>query len=70
MEELEQIINNLNIEVGIQILIAIGVILVFRILSSIISGIIIRILRPKNKEKINKYWMKPVNTASGVNNYR
>ena len=53
MEELEQIINNLNIEVGIQILIAIGVILVFRILSSIISGIIIRILRPKNKEKIN-----------------
>ena len=53
MEELEQIINNLNIEVGIQILIAIGVILVFRILSSIISGIIIRILRSKNKEKIN-----------------
>ena len=43
----------MDIEVITQIAIAIGIVLVFRILSSIISGIIIRILRPKNKEKIN-----------------
>lgn len=35
----------------IQIAIAIGIILVFRILSSLVSGIIIKILRPKNREK-------------------
>lgn len=41
----------MNIEIITQIAIAIGVILVFRILSSAVSNIIIRILRPKNKEK-------------------
>ena len=53
MEKIEQIINNLNIEVVIQIAIAIGVVIVFRILSSVVSGLIIRILRTKNKEKID-----------------
>lgn len=53
MKKLDQIINNLNIEVVIQIAIAIGVIIVFRILSSVVSSLIIRILRPKSKEKID-----------------
>ena len=53
MEKIEQIINNLNIEVVIQIAIAIGVVIVFRILSSVVSGLIIRILRTENKEKID-----------------
>ena len=53
MENLEQIISKLNIEIVIQIIIAIGIILVFRALSSVVSSIIIKMLRPKGKEKIS-----------------
>ena len=53
MENFEQIISELNVEVVIQIIIAIGVIFVFRILSSVVSSTIIKILRPKGKEKVS-----------------
>ena len=53
MEKLGQIISNFNIEVVIQIAIAIGVIVVFRILSSAVSSIIIKILSSKSKGKID-----------------
>ena len=43
MGNFEQIISELNVEVVIQIIIAIGVIFVFRILSSVVSSIIIKI---------------------------
>ena len=43
--------ENINMEIIVQIAIAIGIVIVFRILSSLVSGIIIKILRPKNKEK-------------------
>ncbi len=51
MDKITEIISNLNTEKVIQILIAIGVIIVFKILSSTISKIIIKIFRVKNKEK-------------------
>lgn len=51
MEKITEIINSLNVEAVIQIAIAIGVIIVFRILSSAVSGFIIKLLRPKSKEK-------------------
>lgn len=51
MGNFEQIISELNVEVVIQIIIAIGVIFVFRILSSVVSSIIIKMLRPKGNEK-------------------
>ncbi len=53
MGNFEQIISELNVEVLIQIIIAIGVIFVFRILSSVVSSTIIKILRPKGKEKVS-----------------
>lgn len=53
MGSFEQIISELNVEVVIQIIIAIGVIFVFRILSSVVSSTIIKILRPKGKEKVS-----------------
>ncbi len=53
MGSFEQIISELNVEVVIQIIIAIGVIFVFRILSSIVSSIIIKMLRPKGNEKVS-----------------
>ena len=53
MENFEQIISELNVEVVIQIIIAIGIIFVFRILSSVVSSIIIKMLRPKGSEKIS-----------------
>lgn len=53
MDYIDGIIKNFNIEVVIQIIMAICVILLFRTLSSIISSIIIKILRPKNNEKID-----------------
>ena len=53
MGNFEQIISELNVEVVIQIIIAIGVIFVFRILSSVVSSIIIKMLRPKGNEKIS-----------------
>ncbi len=53
MGNFEQIISELNVEVVIQIIIAIGVIFVFRILSSVVSSTIIKILRPKGKEKVS-----------------
>lgn len=43
--------DKLNTEILIQIAIAIGIVIIFRILSSFVSSIIIKILRPKNKEK-------------------
>lgn len=43
--------EKIDMQMIIQIAIAIGIVLVFRILSSIVAGIIIKILRPKNKEK-------------------
>ena len=51
MEKIAKIISSLNVESVIQIVIAIGVIILFRILSSVLSGIIIKVLRPKSKEK-------------------
>lgn len=48
---MKNIISNINLEQIIPIISAIGIIIVFRILSSLLSSIIIRILRPKNKEK-------------------
>lgn len=53
MGNFEQIISELNVEVVIQIIIATGVIFVFRILSSVVSSTIIKILRPKGKEKVS-----------------
>ena len=53
MGNFEQIISELNVEVVIQIIIAIGVIFVFRILSSVVSSIIIKILRPKGNKKVS-----------------
>ena len=53
MGNFEQIISELNVEVVIQIIIAIGVIFVFRILSSVVSSTIIKILRPKGNEKVS-----------------
>lgn len=53
MENFEQIISELNVEIVIQIIIAIGVIFVFRILSSVVSSIIIKMLRPKGNDKVN-----------------
>lgn len=53
MGNFEQIISELNVEVVIQIIIAIGVIFVFRILSSVVSSIIIKMLRPKGNEKVS-----------------
>lgn len=43
--------KNIDMQTIIQIAISIGIIIAFRILSSIVSTIIIKILRPKNKEK-------------------
>lgn len=43
--------EKLNLELIMPILMAIGVVIIFRILSSVVSKIIIKILRPKNKEK-------------------
>ncbi len=51
MGKITEIISNLDSEKVIQILIAIGVIIVFRILSSTISKLIIKIFRVKSKEK-------------------
>lgn len=51
MEKIAKIISSLNVESVIQIVTAIGVIILFRILSSVLSGIIIKVLRPKSKEK-------------------
>lgn len=51
MDKIKQIISNVNIEIAIQISIAIGIVILFRISSSIVSRTIIRILRPKTKEK-------------------
>ena len=51
MDKITEIISNLNSEKVIQILIAIGVIIVFRILSSAVSKLIIKIFRVKSKEK-------------------
>lgn len=45
---MENIISNINLELIIPILIAIGIIIIFRILSSLLSKLIIKILRPKN----------------------
>lgn len=53
MGNFEQIVSELNVEVVIQIIIAIGVIFVFRILSSVVSSIIIKMLRPKGSEKVS-----------------
>ncbi len=53
MENFEQIISELNVEIVIQIIIAIGVIFVFRILSSVVSSIIIKMLRPKGNDKVS-----------------
>ena len=53
MGNFEQIISELNVEVVIQSIIAIGVIFVFRILSSVVSSIIIKMLRPKGNEKVS-----------------
>jgi len=43
--------ENIDMQLIIQIAIALGIVIAFRILSSIVSTIIIKILRPKNKEK-------------------
>lgn len=43
--------EKIDIQIIIQIAIAIGIVLVFRILSSLVSKVIIKILRTKNKEK-------------------
>lgn len=51
MDKITEIISNLNSEKVIQILIAIGIIIIFRILSSTVSKLIIKIFRVKNKEK-------------------
>ena len=48
---MKEIINNLNTDNIIQILLAIVVIICFRIISSGISSIIIKIIRPKTNEK-------------------
>ena len=53
MGNFEQIIIELNVEIVIQIIIAIGVIFVFRILSSVVSSIIIKMLRPKGNDKVS-----------------
>lgn len=53
MGNFEQIISELNVEIVIQIIIAIGVIFVFRILSSVVSSIIIKMLRPKGNDKVS-----------------
>ena len=51
MDKITEIISNLNSEKIIQILIAIGVILIFKILSSSVAKLIIKIFRVKSKEK-------------------
>lgn len=43
--------DKLNTEIFIQIIIALGIVIIFRALSSFVSSIIIKILTPKNKEK-------------------
>lgn len=48
---MENFLSNINIEKIITILSAIVIVLIFRILSSLISSLIIKIFRPKNKEK-------------------
>lgn len=53
MGNFEQIISELNVEIVIQIIIAIGVIFVFRILSSVVSSIIIKMLRTKGNDKVS-----------------
>lgn len=53
MGNFEQIISELNVEIVIQIIIATGVIFVFRILSSVVSSIIIKMLRPKGNDKVS-----------------
>ena len=53
MGNFEQIISELNVEIVIKIIIAIGVIFVFRILSSVVSSIIIKMLRPKGNDKVS-----------------
>ena len=51
MEKAIDFVKNLDVQKVTEILLAIGIIIMFRILSSIISGIIIKLLRPKTKEK-------------------
>ena len=48
---MKDFISSINLEQIIQIIVAIAIIILFRILSSVVSSIIIRILRPKRKEK-------------------
>lgn len=50
MEKIVEFIENLDKQKMLEILFAIGVIIVFRVLSSLISKLMIKILRPKNKE--------------------
>ena len=48
---MKDFISSINLEQVIQIIVAIAIIILFRILSSVVSSIIIRILRPKRKER-------------------
>lgn len=48
---MKNIISNINLEQIIPIISAIAIIIIFRILSSLVSSFIIKILRPKNNEK-------------------
>lgn len=48
---MKNIISNINLEQIIPIISAIAIIIIFRILSSLVSSLIIKILRPKNNEK-------------------
>lgn len=58
--------ENINIELIIQIAISIGIVLLFRMLSSFVSKLIIKILRTKNKEKADvrkNPFYKPLKTV-------
>lgn len=48
---MKNIISNINLGQIVPIISAIGIIIIFRILSSLVSSLIIKILRPKNNEK-------------------
>lgn len=72
MEKIIEIFNNLNPDNIIQIILAIGIMICFRIISSGISAIIIKILRPKTNEKRdvrkNPFYLplKTIITFSGI----
>ena len=61
MEEIIQQIKNLKMETIVEILLAIGVIIIFKIFSSIISKIVIKIFSKKGvkKQKINDIKKNP-----------